>query len=133
MDDKTINLQEYKEQRRQQAISEQKQADAVLRQTVMDIANSSPVPTSTISTADDEAVEKVLNGQMGSVVITENRCVCCGKEIEEGRMVCEECEWKAEHMEKKPLPKPMWERSYEERYGKKKPRSGGLLRKLFGR
>ena len=25
--------------------------------------------------------------------MNDNRCVCCGKQIPEGRQVCEECEW----------------------------------------
>lgn len=30
----------------------------------------------------------------------ENRCVCCGEIIPEGRMVCPLCEWKADEQSK---------------------------------
>lgn len=120
MDDKTINLQEYKENKRQAAIQQQRAWEEDYKEAVMKIAHTGDVKVSRYSTSDDEAVEKVLQGEMNGVVITEDRCVCCGKPVVEGRMVCEECERAVLSVEKKPLPPKTWERTPEERFGKKK-------------
>lgn len=130
MDDKTINLHEYKENKRQAAIQQQQQWEENYKQAVMDLAHTGDVKTTTYTTNDldnPEVREKVMRG----VVITEDRCVCCGKPVVEGRMVCEDCEERYLHTDgpKKTLPPKTWERTPEERFGKKK----SWILRLFSR
>lgn len=133
MDDKTIDLQEYKETKRQASIEAQKKWEEDYKQAVMSIANSAPTPTTTYTTEDlnnEEVRRKVDQG----VVVLEDRCVCCGRPVTEGRMVCEECERAVLDAPSRPLPPKTWERSYEERFGEKKPAHGvGWIRKLFSK